>query len=427
MVKKKKSGAGEQRAGKTELLAIVGLSGLIVLPVSIAAAQQESVDFRDMTVLQRPREDFDPKGIPVGTGFRFMPSLDVQENYTDNLYAANTNQVDDFQTTISPKVALNSNWSRHSLSVSGYANIHRYINRGTEDNDEYGAKANLGLDLAHGGTLSFEGGYDHTTIARGDPEERRALTPEEVGLTHGNVQWQQQFSFLLLGATAQYLEAEEDSDLNRDKNYKAYTGSFRVGYVFSPALSVFIEPNYTDYDYHAPIFLGGFDRDSETMGINAGAAYDITGVLYGETRIGWYRAGFKDPRIKSDSGISVQSKTTWNPTARDSIIFTLVRQSVPTNDPNSSSRVRTGGDVEFQHELTRNIVLRLDAGYHNDKFVESTVGREEDVIDASIRGDYYLNRYLSFYMSYTYTNLDSTVKVDSYDENQIMIGIHTQI
>src|SRR3546814_19453782 len=42
---------------------------------------------RGQTVLERPRPDFDPKGLPVG-GFRIFPQVTVQESYDDNIRAA---------------------------------------------------------------------------------------------------------------------------------------------------------------------------------------------------------------------------------------------------------------------------------------------------------------------------------------------------
>ena len=438
----KKHASFKRRGVRTKVGPICGLIALAVIPAAVipAAAQQSSDDFRYMTVLQRPREDYDPKGIPVGAGFRFLPSLEVAESYTDNLYATETDKVSDYQTSISPKLELKSNWSRHSLSVSGYADIHRYLDRTTEDHDNYGGEGSLGLELGGGGSFGLTGGYDHTTVPRGDPEERSRLAsglviaPEVVDVTHARAEWGQQFSFLLLGARAELLQFAEEASSDRDKDRSEYTAAFRVGYVFSPALNAFVEPTYTRRDFDLAVDFGGINRDSEVMGINAGVAYDITGLLYGETKVGWYRAGFADPRIKTSSGVSIESKTTWNVTARDTFIFQVSRKNIVTNDPGSSSRVQTGGEVEYQHELLRNVILQAKASYYNDDFLNdgafATAGaprREEDTISGTLRGDYYFNRYLSFYLSYAYTKLDSTIAGDSYKENLVMIGIHTHI
>src|SRR3546814_13984988 len=52
---------------------------------------------RGQTVLERPRPDFDPKGLPVG-GFRIFPQVTVQESYDDNIRAADENTESDFIT-----------------------------------------------------------------------------------------------------------------------------------------------------------------------------------------------------------------------------------------------------------------------------------------------------------------------------------------
>jgi hypothetical protein len=418
-----------QRKVPGELGPICGLIAIAAIPAAVipAAAQQESYDWRYLTVAQRPRDQFDAKGIPVGSSFRLLPSFDVKEEYSDNLYATGSPTATDFQTTFSPKLQLESDWSRHSLSFTAYGDIHRYTDKTTENNDEYGADGALGLQLGQGGSFGLSGGYAHETVSRGDPENSNRLEPEQVDVTNGKAEWKQVFSFLLLGATAQITNYRETSSLDRDKDRTEMLGAVRVGYVFSPALNVFVEPSYTKRDFDLAVDFGGVNRDSEVMAVNAGIGYDITGVLFGETKVGWYRAGFSDPRTKANSGLSVESKTTWNPTARDTVIFTLARQNVITNALDTSSRVLTGGAIEYQHELLRNILLRASFSYFDDDFVGSFNNRDDEEIKGSFRADYFLNHYLSFYAMYSRNTVNSTVDTETFDENVFMIGIHTQL
>lgn len=433
-----------RRRARAEIGLVLGLVGLAAIPVSVipAVAQQSNADFRNMTVLQRPRDQYDPKGIALGTGFRMYPGLEVAETYTDNLYATDAGTIDDFETVISPSVAITSNWSRHRLTVTGFASIHRYLDTDTENHENYAGNAALDLNLAEGGRLAISGGYSHESVDRGDPEEAGRVEPEEVNTTLAKLVWSRRFSRLLVGLRGEYRIFEYVSALDRDQDRNEYTGAVRVGYVFSPALSVFAEPYYTLRDFDlATDFSGDFNqngvvepglgelpgvnRDSELMGVDAGVSYDITGVLYGETKVGWYRADFDAPGFESDTGISIESDTTWNFTPRDSLIVTVLRRNVITNDPFSSSRVLTGGQVEYQHELRRNIVLQGKVGYFIDDYVEAE--REERRIEGMVRGDYYLNPNVSLYLSYARASVDSTIAFDDYDENRITLGIRGQI
>jgi len=67
----------------------------------------------DVGVLDRPRPEYDSKGIPLG-GFRLFPTLDLAASYDDNVFRLDTPQ-SDYYFTISPTLRLQSQWGRHSL------------------------------------------------------------------------------------------------------------------------------------------------------------------------------------------------------------------------------------------------------------------------------------------------------------------------
>ena len=59
-------------------LLIAAACALSPVPVLAAAGQP-------IGVMDRPRPDYDAKGLPVG-GFRLRPALDVGASYDDNVY-----------------------------------------------------------------------------------------------------------------------------------------------------------------------------------------------------------------------------------------------------------------------------------------------------------------------------------------------------
>jgi hypothetical protein len=423
---KKATGAVASRlTGHLTLAAYLGavLSPVLATPVSA----QSNEDIRHMTVLQRPREAFDPSGIAIGGGLTFLPSVSVGETYDDNIYARGSGQVSDFETVIAPHLGLASNWSRHQFTFETYGKIHRYADRTTENNEEYGADGAVRLDVAHGGTLNLTGNYDRMTLARTDPENAGRLAPEQVDLTRGAAKYRQEFSRLLLGAGVNFQNWNETSSLDAEKNRNEYSGSVRAGYIFSPALNVFVEPSYTirNFDRSTGVHV---DHDSKILNIGAGVAYDITGILYGETTVGWYSVDFADPAVKNASGISVSSDTTWNVTARTSVLLNLQRQSdVSTQVFGASSNQRTSVELQLQHELTRNIVLQANASYANEDYVGSIPKRKDDITNGGIRADYYLDRHFAFYAAYQYYHRESTLANNTYDDNQITVGIHVQL
>jgi hypothetical protein len=418
------------RVRRSQSTAIAGLAIAVSLAFLASPAFAQDQDIRGQTVNERPRPTYDAKGIPVG-GFVLYPLLDVNETYDDNIFAADTGEVDDFETTIGPRLSLQSRWSRHSLTLNSHALIHYYAERNEQNTREYGADARLQLDLARDATLVGAGGYERRTVSRTNPEEARRATPEQVDVTSGSASFTQPFVNLRLTISGDVTNYDEVDDRDREKNRVEYTGRVRLGYDVSPAITTFVQPFYTlrDYDQNSDPTGLNLNRDSKVYGGVFGLAYDITDILYGETSVGYYNTKFDDPRFKSDSGLSIDSKTTWNVTSLTSIIARVARENITTNEIiaglASSSRREVRFGLEVQHELTSNVILNADAGYRRDKFLETT--REDKTMEAGASARLLLDNHFSLFASYRYSKRDSNRTVEEYTDNRFLIGVRGQV
>ena len=118
----------------------------LICSLSTTAFAQKKIE-RGQTVFERPRPDYDPLGIKVGA-FLLHPTLDVRETYTDNLFATNNNKDDDFYTTIRLGGTLQSDWSRHQITLGAYGAIDRYFDTTSEDSEEWGLSMITRADLS---------------------------------------------------------------------------------------------------------------------------------------------------------------------------------------------------------------------------------------------------------------------------------------
>src|ERR1700753_1581058 len=78
-----------------------------------------------VSILQASRPDYDAQGAHLGS-FIVLPTLDVTETYSSNVYASTLDTKHDFFTTLSPTVSVNSGWDRNFLGVSLGGEINRY-------------------------------------------------------------------------------------------------------------------------------------------------------------------------------------------------------------------------------------------------------------------------------------------------------------
>ena len=131
--------------------ACLGLAGAICVP-EMAAAQQAQSDDPDpnVTIADRPREDYDPLGIRAGSFFIF-PSISLSGTYDSNAFATNDNEDSDVGAILAPRVDVNSNWSRHALNFSAGAVGAAWAEYSENDYLDAFAASTGRLDITRGG------------------------------------------------------------------------------------------------------------------------------------------------------------------------------------------------------------------------------------------------------------------------------------
>jgi hypothetical protein len=392
----------------------------VALLVSPACAQEKVV--RGQTVMERPRPTYDAKGVQAG-GFTLYPLLDLSETYDDNIFGRPSGEIDDFITDVKPILNLRSNWSRHQLSVGGYGIFHIYSENDDQNNEEYGATAQLRLDLQKEASFSATGNFDRRTVSRFDPEEAGLAEPEQVDVAGASVAYTKPFVNLRLTFGGDITDYSEVREIDKDKDRTEYGGHVRIGYDLSPSITTFVEPYYTMRDFDRDIVV---NRDSSVYGGGFGVAYDITGILYGETTVGYYHVDFRQSNFSSDHGISVSSSTTWNVTSLTSILAQVTRANVITNeDPTASSRKRLAFGVQIQHELTRNLLFSADGGYNRETFLGTT--RVDKTYNAGAKLTFLIDNHFSLFAQYEYRDRSSSNPASEFTDNRVILGLRAKV
>ena len=98
-------------------------------------------------------------GIPLGS-FLVYPELSLAATYDDNIYAERTNVSADFIYTVTPTLALKSNWTQHALNLDLGLDSDHYRSYDSEDVTDYW----LGLDGHYdlGANSNIFGGARHS-------------------------------------------------------------------------------------------------------------------------------------------------------------------------------------------------------------------------------------------------------------------------
>jgi hypothetical protein len=405
---------------KPRLLALIASTAACL--VAYGAQSQEPDP--NVPVTARPRPDFDPLGIRAG-GFLLFPSVTVDGEYDDNIFASKDNEQDDFIVSFRPRIAARSNFPRHSLNLTVQSDIGRYVSNTNENFEDFGAALAGRLDITRNNRLTATAavGRDHQT--RDDPEDTDTTRkPVEYYLFRSSLGFEQDFNrvnFGLLGNFDRRDYEEEDKNVNEDdRDRNRFGGRLRTGYFISPRINTFLQGGIQREERDAS---NRTQRDNNVYSIGAGTAIDITGLLFGELDIGWSQQEFYDSRFQSESGLSYGVSLTWNPTQLTSLSLDGDGGFEPSDVGSSNLRSRIA--LRVDHELLRNVLIGGRIAYRRDDF--QAADRVDDRYDVGPDITYLLNRYLSVGAGYTFTSRASDDSNREYTRNLITLRLNAQL
>lgn len=408
------------RLARTGLLALLGAT----LAAPLALAQQPAPEpERNVTVEQRRRPQFDPLGIRAG-GFLIFPSLRVAGEYDSNVFATERKADDDVGLLVSPRITAASQWSRHALNATLFGDIAVYNEFDENNYQDFGASVNGRLDVTRDDAV-----FGELTLAR---RHEGRESPEAVGsrdlVTYfdglGRLGYRRDFNlvYFVVGGSVNRQDYKEQ-DLNEDRrDLIDLTGDVRIGYKVSPRFNVFVQGDYTVVRYDND---RGIDRDSKGFGVSAGTDVDITGILFGEARIGYIRRDYDDDALDTVSGPGGLAKLTWNITGLTSLIFEGSSAVVETTQGGASANLQGNASVEVQHELLRNLLLNGRLGYTRDDF--QGVDRTDNTFRVRAGARYLLNRNLSIDGTYEFATRNSDVNGADYDRHLVRVGVTARL
>ncbi len=114
---------------RRHLAGTVIAAGLVATCATVAAPSARAQnDSRTTTVTERARPELDPLGIRAG-GFIIFPSATITESFDDNIFADDTDTVDDLITNVVPEIVVRSDWRNHEIKLFGSADIAFHADR----------------------------------------------------------------------------------------------------------------------------------------------------------------------------------------------------------------------------------------------------------------------------------------------------------
>lgn len=324
--------------------------------------RENSVD--DLASRADPTRNEAP-GIRLGT-MVLRPSVTQSLGAEREKTGATTTSRTYLQTEI--KGTLESDWSRHALTVTGAGLLQRNISGEGEEKPSASLDADLRLDLADRMIAHIRGGYSFTREDTDDPNAiSGAKTQAGVHTLRGGVEIQRSFG-VIRGTTGFDLDRQFYTDATlangtrlsmEDRDRLSGTLRGRIGYELSPALIPFLEASVGRSRYDLRTDSQGYQRSYWTYAAKAGVELNMGEKLRGELGIGYKRAEFDDARLKALGGATVDGSLVWSPQRGTDVNFGLSTSIEPSTTAGSSGYISYGANAGISHEVRDNVIARL--------------------------------------------------------------------
>jgi hypothetical protein len=387
---------------------------------------QSPADYARQSVLDRPHLDYDSLGLQF-EGFTIFPSLTLATGYDDNIYATESGRVGDFSATVSPAFRAQSDWSVHSLTVSGNADIVRYLDRTIEDVENYNIAATGRYDVSPLVYFTGDLGYQEQHVPRGSPDPNFGLTPEAYTLGHVGIGYYHgtgRLNLTLNAAVDRYEYSNVpiagggvyDDEL---ENRTEFTQIIRLGYEIIPEYEAFVRATHLLRLYDNSVDITGFNRTSDGYEAVAGTALYLGTVISGDIYAGYTQRFFEDSRLQTASAPVLGASILWNVTPDTSLRFNANRSIEETTTIGASAYVASFGQVSVEHELQRNLILTASL---NGTIVDYQGISQQDIyVEASIGAKYLISRNFDASIEYTPLYRGSTAPGLGYIRNVVLL------
>lgn len=374
------------------------------------------------------------KGYQVGR-FLMQPSISVTEEYDDNIYAQETNEQDDFITTISPKIVAKLTDTPHRLQFSAGLDQVLYA----EDSDDNFLNYNAGVTGRYYAdkTMYFDGlaDYRHLHSRRGDDQANPtndASEPLPYNVSRVKTSMTKNIDRFRLQPALGYVRYDFENVRRKngaliDQNFRdrdEYELGGRLSYLTGEDMSVFTDLQYNprEYDDNSAV-----ERDSDGGSYLAGIRYTPENIV-AELAAGYMDRDY-DRNVYEDIDtydIAARFDYTYAPNSQVKLSFNRAISEV--TDGNVGGAIRSDVRAAVTKELTTDLVGHVRGAYINSAYeggngADDGGDREDDYYEAGAGLTYTLRENVALTANYIYGKNQSNRDTSDYDNNSILFGV----
>ncbi len=364
---------------------------------------------RNISVTQRVRPDYEPIGIRFGSMVA-LPQISLSGGYSDNLYYSKTAKQGDGFIDITPAVVVRSDWSKHSLTLRGDTTIERYFSESARNQTSWNLGALGAVEIGSSIRVlpEVQIGRKFETPFSGETSATNAVLSSylrKFASLRGEYEAGQTKLTLALDDSIYDFSNIEFSDgsltdqSDRDRSLLRVTG--QAQYAFTPSIAAYVQAGYTRTTYDNELLLiGQPNRDSDGYRLIGGFNFDLSGFLRGSIGLGYVQRDF-DSFYRKIGGFSAEGKLEYFPSELTTVTLAVRRVIEDSSISSNSGYFDTRTSLSVDHELLRNLLLRLAGEYARQSYID--LDSRSDVYRITGGAQYLSNNWLSLNFNLGYT------------------------
>ncbi len=366
------------------------------------------------------------EGVRLGS-FTLYPTLETAVFYDSNVFATRRDPRADGATVVSPGLALESDWTRHSFNLSGGLDWTNYWQYTSENTLDWNVAAEGRIDATDTTQIYLGALASRDHEDRGTPDS--TLFGENPVVyydyrAYGGVSQRVDDWVVRVGGAVERLVYEDSTTIfgpinNSDRDRTRTTAGGLVRYDANPYVQPFVEAlgDFRHYEQTQDDF--GYRRSSDGFRAGVGTRYRLDATLTGEIFAGWMQQKFDDPSLQEISTPAFNFSLRWRPQTGTLLAVYADRSIEDTTTPGASGYVYTVVGARFEQTIVPRLTGILRASWGQSDFVG--VARTDDYIDASAGVRYRVTQNIAVGLDYRFTRRDSNVEFADFSRHQIFL------
>lgn len=388
----------------------------------------------NLSINTRYNPEYDPQGIPF-KGFTLYPSITNAVKYSDNVYASSVNEMHDYLFTVRPELNIKSDFERHALDASFFAEKAYYHDITSEDYKDYGGRIDAKVEVLADLSIPISASYKKDHVRRGSPDEQASTEPTPYHTfesTFGIVHQGQKIAAKVIAGLRRYMFdntvglAGTVDNGDRDRNeYSLYTS---VGMSDEAILAPYIYTDLRSIDYDRTIDDNGFNRDAFQYEAGVGTILNISDITKMSFNVGYLNRSMEDRQFSDINAMTYGVKVMWEPSTLASFLLEGNRTVQESTLDNVSSSIDSSLRLSANYELFPNLLIQPSAGIIERDYEGANGGRLLTT-DGTMQVLYKMNRNIWLSMAYQYINQDEkdpSPDLESYDSNNYWVSLRFQ-